>query len=79
LFATDPGNDESFSSAVCYSGTFNFCNPQKITFLQSPTLTRLFQFDYHKVEVIAFAPGAGGGMAFGTDDEKLGAAIFLDW
>jgi hypothetical protein len=24
-------------------------------------------------------PGADGGMAFGTDDENLGAAIYLDW
>lgn len=77
--ASDPGNDGPFASAVYFAGTFNLCNPQKIAFVQSPALTRLFRFDYHKVEAIEFVPGANGGMAFGTDDENLGAAIYLDW
>ena len=77
--AADPGNDGPFSSAVYFAGIFNVCSPQHINFNQSPALTRLFIFAYHKVEAIEFVAGAGGGMAFGTDDENLGAAIYLDW
>lgn len=77
--ASDPGNDGPFSSAVYFAGTLNFCDSQKITFSQPSVLTRLFRFDYHKVEAIEFVPGANGGMAFGTDDENLGAAIYLDF
>ncbi|MEO8071804.1 MAG: hypothetical protein ABI891_15285 [Acidobacteriota bacterium] len=77
--ASDPGNDGPFSSAIYFAGTFNFCSAPKISFIGSPTLTRLFRFDYHKVEAIEFVPGADGGMAFGTDDENLGAAIYLNF
>ncbi len=77
--ASDPGNDGPFASAFYFAGTFNSNNSQKITFNQSPALTRLFTFDYHKVEAFEFVPGAAGGIAFGTDDENLGAAIYLDW
>lgn len=77
--ASDPGNDGPFTSAFYFAGTFNLCNPQRITFIQSSALTRLFTFDYHKVEAFEFVPGADGGAAFGTDDENLGAAIYLDW
>lgn len=77
--ASDPGSDGPFSSAIYFLGTFNFCNPSQISFTQSTALTRLFTFNYHKVEAIEFVPGADGGMAFGTDDENLGAAIYLDW
>ena len=77
--ASDPGNDGPFSSAVYFAGTFDLCGSQKIIFNQSPDLTRLFTFDYHKVEAFEFVAGASGGMAFGTDDENLGAAIYLNW
>lgn len=77
--ASDPGNDGPFASAFYFAGTLNLCNSQKITFNQSPALTRLFTFDYHKVEAFEFVPGASGGIAFGTDDENLGAAVYLDW
>jgi hypothetical protein len=77
--ASDPGNDGPFSSAFYYLGTFNFSNNQHIEFKQNQTLTRLFRFDYHKVEAIEFVPGADRGIAFGTDDENLGAAVYLDW
>ncbi len=77
--ASDPSNDGPFSSAVYFAGSFNLCNPQKITFSQPNALTRLFLFDYHKVEAIELIPGADGGFAFGTDDENLGSAIYLNW
>lgn len=77
--ASDPGNDGPFASAVYFAGTFNINNSQKITFAPSRAMTRLFTFDYHKVEGFEFVPGADGGIAFGTDDENLGAAIYLNW
>ena len=75
--ASDPGNDGPFASAVYFAGVLNLCNQQHISFNKSPELARLFVFDYHKVEAIEFLPGADGGMVFGTDDENLGAAIYL--
>ncbi len=76
--ASDPGNDGPFSSAFYFAGVFNLANSQKITFNQSPVLTHLFTFDYHKVEAFEFVSGADGGIAFGTDDENLGSAIYLN-
>lgn len=77
--ASDPGDDGPFASAFYFAGTFNLSDSQKITFSQSPVLTRLSSFDYRKIEAFEFVPGASGGVAFGTDDENLGAAIRLDW
>lgn len=77
--ASDAGNDGPFASAVYFAGVFNINNSQKITFAPSPAMTRLFTFDYHKVEALEFVPGADGGIAFGTDDENLGAAIYINW
>lgn len=77
--ASDPGNDGPFASAFYFAGMLNLCNPQHIAFTQSSALTRLFTFNYHKVEAIEFVPGADGGTAFGTDDENLGVAIYLSW
>lgn len=77
--ASDPGDDGPFASAFYFAGTLNFCNSQKITFNQSPQPSRLFKFDYRKIEAFEFVPGAAGGIVFGTDDENLGAAIYLDW
>jgi hypothetical protein len=77
--ASDPGNNGPFSSAIYFAGTFGFCSPQKVTFAQPSALVRLFRFDYRKVEAIEFVPGKDGGIAFGTDDEKLGSAIYLNW
>jgi hypothetical protein len=77
--AADPGNDGPFVSAFYFAGTFDVSNSQKIIFNQTPAFTRLYTFDYHKVEGFEFVPGADGGIAFGTDDENLGSAIYLDW
>lgn len=77
--ASDPGNDGPFSSAVYYAGSFSFSPVAQVSFLQPATLTRLFQFTNHKIEALEFVPGPKGGVAFGTDDENLGAAIYLDW
>ena len=77
--ASDPGNDGPFSSAVYFAGVLNAANPSAVFFVQPPALTRLYKFEYHKVEAFEFVPGANGGIAFGTDDENLGSAIYLDW
>ena len=77
--ASDPGNDGPFSSAIYYAGLFKTGSNQSIAFIQPTALTRLYHFDYHKVEAIELVSGADGGFAFGTDDENLGAAIYLDW
>lgn len=76
--ASDPGNDGPFASAFYFAGTFSLDKSEHIAFAQSPALTRLLTFDYHKVEALEFVPGADGGAAFGTDDENLGAAIYFD-
>lgn len=76
--ASDPGNDGPFTSAVYLAGAFNLCVPQQVAFTPTPVLTRLYILDHHKVEAIEFVPGADGGPAFGTDDENLGAAIYLN-
>ena len=77
--ASDPGNDGPFASAVYFAGIFETGDPQHIIFNKALNLTRLFVFDYRKIEAFEFVPGADGGMAFGTDDENLGSAILLDW
>ena len=75
--ASDPGNDGPFNSAFYRAGKFDLDSPGQISFRQSPNLTRLFTFDSHKVEAFEFVLGGDGGIAFGTDDENLGAAIYL--
>jgi len=51
----------------------------RFAFVQPAGFTKLYQFDYHKVEAFDFVPGADGGLVFGTDDENLGAAILLTY
>ncbi len=77
--ASDPGNDGPFSSAVYFAGVFRMEATGKVTFAQPTALTPLLRFDYHKVEAFVLVPGADGGMIFGTDDENLGAAIYVIW
>ena len=77
--ASDPGNDGPFASAIYYIGNFNFNYRESISLRKVPNLTRLFRFDYHKIEAIELVSGADGGMVFGTDDENLGAEIYLNY
>lgn len=72
--ASDPGNDGPFSSAFYFAGSFS---AESLVFNRPITYTRLYSFDYHKVEAFELVPGADGGVAFGTDDENLGASVFL--
>ena len=77
--ASDPGNDGPFSSAIYLAGVLKTQPNSSIKFFQTPILTRLFHFDYHKVEAIELVSGTNGGFVFGSDDENLGSAVYLDW
>jgi len=77
--ASDPGNDGPFSSAMYFAGVLRPAADKSFAFVQRPGFTKLYQFDYHKVEAFDFVPGADGGLVFGTDDENLGAAILLTY
>ncbi|MGH9966353.1 MAG: hypothetical protein ACREBG_00750 [Pyrinomonadaceae bacterium] len=77
--AADPGDNGPFNSAVYYIGVFGVTDGQRLTFKQATTKTRLYCFSYHKVEAMEFVPGVNGGVAFGSDDENLGASVNLGW
>ncbi len=77
--ASDPGNDGPFSSAMYFAGTLTAAQDGSINFSRPASLTRLFNFAYQKVEGFEFIPGRDGGVAFGTDNENLGASIFLNY
>lgn len=75
--ASDPGDDGPFASAVYVVGSFGRDNSKGFVFTPRPVMKRLHTFDGHKVEALELLSGAKGAMAFGTDDENLGAAIYL--
>ena len=77
--ASDPGNDGPFSSVMYFAGVIRQTTDKSFDFVQSKELTRIFRFDYHKVEAFDLIPGADGGIAFGTDDENLGAALLITY
>jgi hypothetical protein len=77
--ASDPGNDGPFESALYDIGRFRIAGGREITFEQATSPKPLRKFSDHKVEALELIPGESGGRAFGTDDENLGAAIYLDW
>lgn len=76
---SDPGNYGPFSSAMYFAGTLTAAQDGSINFSSPASLTRLFIFAYQKVEGFEFIPGRDGGIAFGTDNENLGASIFLNY
>ena len=73
--ATDNGDDGPFDSVVYVAGSFSING--KFQFRQS--LTPIFHLPYHKIEAIELLPGKTGGLALGTDDENMGASIYMDW
>lgn len=76
--AADPGNDGPFASALYVAGTLTGSGAQA-TFTLNPAPVRLRHFALHKVEGFELLPGAaGGGLAFGTDDENYGAFLLVD-
>lgn len=72
--ATDLG---PFASAFYYVGAFQNQN-NLIGFGKSPAPVKLFHFKNYKVESFEFVPGKSGGVVFGTDDEKLGASVYMN-
>ncbi|MGH9947641.1 MAG: hypothetical protein ACRD6X_10595 [Pyrinomonadaceae bacterium] len=77
--ASDPGNDGPFSSAMYYAGVLEREAKKSFVFIRSSLLTRIYRLDDHKVEAFEFIPGSDGGIAFGTDDENLGASLFTTY
>jgi hypothetical protein len=78
--ASDPGDDGPFASAFYLAGVFDEDAARgQIGFRQNISLVRLARFDYHKVEAFELVPGGTGGIAFATDDEKMGSSLYLDW
>lgn len=73
--ACDPGDNGPFASAIYDLGKFK--DGQQVTFKYEPKA--LLQFNTRKIEAIEFVSWLKGGLAYGTDDENFGAAIYLDW
>jgi hypothetical protein len=77
--AADAGNDGPFASAVYLAGNFILDNSSQITWNQSTELPRIFSIENRKIEAFEIIPGEKEKMVFGTDDENLGSAIYIDW
>jgi hypothetical protein len=77
--AADPDPDGPFASAIYSIGTLSVADDQSVVFKQAMPPKQLYSFPDHKVEALESVPGRSGGWAFGSDDENLGAAIYLDW
>ena len=77
--AADPDPDGPFASAIYSIGTLSFADGEVVVFKQAMPPKQLYSFPDHKVEALESVPGKNGGRAFGSDDEDLGAAIYLDW
>jgi hypothetical protein len=76
--ASDPGDEGPFSSALYLTGIFHISGTT-VVFSPNPAPTPLYRFPHHKVEGFEFVPGRDGGIIFGTDDESLGASVFINW
>lgn len=77
--ASDPGNDGPFSSAFYFAGALRTVDNNRIKFGPSAFTAPIFRFPYEKIEAFDFVPGLNGGLVFGTDNENLGASIFLSY
>jgi hypothetical protein len=76
--AADPGDDGPFASAVYTAGQLVLENSSRIGWQQAPALPQVFSIADRKIEAFEIVPGEKQKLAFGTDDENLGAAIYLD-
>lgn len=77
--AADPGDDGPFASAVYLAGNFNLDDPSRIVLDQSVSLSQVFSVNNRKIEAFEIIPGEKEKMAFGTDDENLGSAVYTGW
>ncbi|TAF11203.1 MAG: hypothetical protein EAZ77_01200 [Nostocales cyanobacterium] len=74
--ANDFGDDGPFQSAVYVAGYLGF-NSNKIEWRQNQQLFPIYRDKYHKIEGLEIVPGAAGGIIVGTDDENMGAAVYM--
>ncbi|MFH1777239.1 MAG: hypothetical protein ABH952_06765, partial [Candidatus Omnitrophota bacterium] len=74
---SDPGDDGSFQSAVYMVGLFCI-NSGNVLFRKNTTLKEIYHFEGHKVEALEILPGGLSNIVLATDDENMGASIFLD-
>jgi hypothetical protein len=74
--ASDNGNDGPFQSAVYVAGYLGL-NGNQIKWRQNQQLFPIYRDNYHKIEGLEIIPGAEGGIIIGSDDENMGAAIYM--
>ncbi|MEJ1932751.1 hypothetical protein WDZ92_21165, partial [Nostoc sp. NIES-2111] len=74
--ASDAGDNGPFQSAIYVAGYLGL-RDNKVIWQQNSQMIPLYRFNYHKVEGIELIPGADGGIVVGTDDENLGAYVYL--
>lgn len=74
--ASDNGNDGPFQSAVYVAGYLGV-NDNKIQWRQNQQLFPIYRDNYHKIEGLEIIPGAEGGIILGSDDENMGAAVYM--
>jgi hypothetical protein len=74
--ASDNGDDGPFQSAVYVAGYLGF-NGNKIEWRQNQQLFPIYRDNYHKIEALEIIPGASGGIIVGTDDENMGASVYM--
>ncbi|HLO87729.1 MAG TPA: hypothetical protein VK203_22360 [Nostocaceae cyanobacterium] len=74
--ANDNGDDGPFQSAVYVAGYF-ISNGNQIVWQQNTQLFPIYRDNYHKIEGLELIPGAKGGLIVGTDDENMGASIYI--
>ncbi|MBD2291938.1 hypothetical protein H6G06_00205 [Anabaena sphaerica FACHB-251] len=74
--ASDNGDDGPFESAVYVAGYLSL-NDNKIQWRPNQQLFPIYRDKYHKIEGLEIVPGAAGGIIVGTDDENMGASIYM--
>ncbi|WP_353929674.1 hypothetical protein WJM97_15340 [Okeanomitos corallinicola TIOX110] len=72
----DNGNDGPFQSAVYVAGYLGV-HDNKIQWRQNQQLFPIYRDNYHKIEGLEIIPGVEGGIIVGSDDENMGAAIYM--
>jgi hypothetical protein len=74
--AIDNGDDGPFESAVYVAGRFQMLDNQ-VVFQQNSPVTKIGNYEKHKIEAIEFLPNGKDGMILGTDDENIGSSILI--
>ena len=77
--AADAGDDGPFASAVYLAGNLKLDDSSRFIWNPSAELPRIFSIDNRKIEAFEIIPGEQEKMIFGTDDENLGSAVYVNW